>query len=77
VTEPDFELTAQVIAVVEQLPTPIYFHCGAGARASAAALIVLATQQGLKHAEVLAKAAELGIDPEQPQLRYFLENLSK
>jgi uncharacterized protein (TIGR01244 family) len=76
VTEPAPELTAQVIAAAEHLPTPIYFHCGAGARASAAALIVLATQQGLKREDILARTEELGINPDQPQLKYFLENLS-
>lgn len=72
-TVADADLTAKVVAEVEQLPTPIFFHCGAGARASAAALIAFATQQNLSRAEVLAKAAELGINPEQPQLQQFLQ----
>jgi protein tyrosine phosphatase (PTP) superfamily phosphohydrolase (DUF442 family) len=32
-TEADDELTAKVLAEVEQLPTPIHFHCGVGGRA--------------------------------------------
>ena len=75
-TEANPELTAKVIAEVEQLPTPVYFHCGVGGRASAAALITFATQQKLNHEAVLAKAEELGINPEQPQLKQFLEGLT-
>lgn len=71
----DSELTAKVLFEVEQLPTPVYFHCGAGGRASALALIALATQQQLNREEILAKAEELGINPEQPHLKQFLENL--
>lgn len=74
--EANAELTAKVIAEVEQLPTPVYFHCGAGGRASAAALITFATQQKLSREAVLAKAQELGITPEQPQLKQFLEGLA-
>lgn len=72
-TEANAELTAKVLAEVEQLPTPVYFHCGVGGRASAAALIAFATQQKLSREAVLAKAQELGIDLEQPQLKQFLE----
>jgi protein tyrosine phosphatase (PTP) superfamily phosphohydrolase (DUF442 family) len=68
-------LTAKVISEVESLPTPIYFHCGAGGRASASALIAFATQQKLSREAVLTKAQELGINLEQPQLQQFLENL--
>jgi uncharacterized protein (TIGR01244 family) len=74
-TEANAQLTAQMLAKVENLPTPIYFHCGAGGRASASALITFATQQKLNREAVLAKAKELGINPEQPQLKQFLENL--
>lgn len=74
-TEAKAELTAKVISEVERLPTPIYFHCGAGGRASASALIAFATQQKLSREAVLTKAQELGIHLEQPQLQQFLENL--
>ncbi|WP_260447148.1 fused DSP-PTPase phosphatase/NAD kinase-like protein [Nostoc sp. 2RC] len=36
--------TAKVLSELQQLPTPVYFHCGAGGRASALALIAFATQ---------------------------------
>lgn len=73
-TEAKAELTATVLSEAERLPTPIYFHCGAGGRASASALIAFATQQKLSRKAVLAKAEELGINPEQPQLKQFLES---
>lgn len=72
-TEANAELTAKVLTEVEQLPTPVYFHCGVGGRASATALIAFATQQKLSRETVLAKAQELGINLEQPQLKQFLE----
>lgn len=75
-TEADANLTAKVVAEVEQLPTPVYFHCGVGGRASAAALITFATQQNLSRDAALAKAEELGINPDQPQLKQFLDGLA-
>ncbi|MGJ5628735.1 fused DSP-PTPase phosphatase/NAD kinase-like protein [Nostoc sp. CALU 1950] len=69
-------LTATVLSEVEGLPTPVYFHCGAGGRASALALIAFATQQKLNCEQILAKAKELDINPDQPHLQNFLENLS-
>lgn len=75
-TTADAESTAKVVTAAETLPTPVYFHCGAGGRGGALALITLATQENLDRAAVLAKAQELGISPEQPQLQQFLANLS-
>lgn len=72
-TEANAELTAKVLSEVEQLPTPVYFHCGVGGRANAAALIAFATQQKLSREAILAKAQELGINLEQPHLKQFLE----
>ncbi|BAY74805.1 hypothetical protein NIES25_12210 [Nostoc linckia NIES-25] len=67
--------TAKVLSELQQLPTPVYFHCGAGGRASALALIAFATQHQLNREQVLAKAKELDINPEQAHLQQFLENL--
>lgn len=75
-TEANDGLTAKVLSELEELPTPVYFHCGAGGRANALALIAFATQQKLNREEVLAKVQELGINPEQPHLKQFLESLS-
>jgi uncharacterized protein (TIGR01244 family) len=74
-SEPNAELTLKVLAELETLPTPVFLHCGAGARGGALALIALATQQGLNREQVLAKAEELGISPEQPHLQSFLATL--
>lgn len=73
--QPNDELTAKVLWELEELPTPVFFHCGAGARAGALGLIALATQQGLNREQVIAKAQELGLNLEQPHLKSFLENL--
>ncbi|MBD2614912.1 phosphatase [Nostoc punctiforme FACHB-252] len=67
--------TAKILSELQQLPTPVYFHCGAGGRASALALIAFATQHQLNRQQVLAKAKELDINPEQVHLKQFLENL--
>ncbi|WP_445636755.1 Beta-lactamase [Nostoc sp. DSM 114161] len=67
--------TAKVLSELQQLPTPVYFHCGAGGRASALALIAFATQHQLNREQVLAKAKELDINSEQAHLKQFLENL--
>lgn len=75
-TEANAELTAKVLSEVKQLPTPVYFHCGVGGRASAAALIAFATQQKLSREAVLAKVEVLGINPKQPQLKQFLDGLA-
>ncbi len=69
-------LTATVLSELEELSTPVYFHCGAGGRASALALIAFATQQKLNREKILARAKELDINPDQPHLKQFLENLS-
>ncbi|QYO63942.1 beta-lactamase hydrolase domain-containing protein [Leptolyngbya sp. 7M] len=73
--EADDSLMAKVLWEVEKLPTPVFFHCGAGARAGALALIALATQQGLNREQVIAKAEEVGVNVEQPHLKSFLESL--
>ncbi|MGH7998148.1 MAG: phosphatase, partial [Brasilonema sp.] len=70
----DAELTNKVLKEIEGLPTPILLHCAAGARASALALIALATKEGLSHGIVLQKAEELGINTNQPHLKQFLES---
>ncbi len=75
-TEANDNSTAKVLSELQQLPTPVYFHCGAGGRASALALIAFATQHQLNLEQVLAKAKELDINPDQAHLKQFLENLS-
>ncbi|AFY61735.1 beta-lactamase hydrolase domain-containing protein [Synechococcus sp. PCC 6312] len=67
----DREIEA-ILAEVKKLPKPIVFHCGAGARGGALALIALAIEEHLSHAEIIQKAEELGINSEQPHLKLFL-----
>ena len=68
-------MTERILSELKELPTPVYFHCGVGGRASALALIAFATQEKLNREEVLTRAKELGIDPEQPHLKQLLESL--
>lgn len=68
------ESKAAVLSELEHLPEPVLIHCGVGARAGAIAPIALATQQQLNRTAVLAKAQELGINPEHPYLKVFLED---
>jgi uncharacterized protein (TIGR01244 family) len=68
------ESQAAVLSELELLPKPVLIHCGVGARAGAIALIALATQQQLSRNAVLAKAQELGINPEHPYLQVVLED---
>ncbi|MBG1242541.1 beta-lactamase hydrolase domain-containing protein [Nostoc sp. NZL] len=75
-TSANDNLTATVLSELEKLPTPVYFHCGVGGRASALALIAFATHQKLKREQVLARAKELDINLNQPHLQKFLESLS-
>ncbi len=74
-TVADRELRTEVVTRLEELPTPVYFHCGAGGRANSLALITLATQANLNREQVLAKAQELGINPDQPHIQQFLADL--
>ncbi|MBD2517761.1 phosphatase [Nostoc sp. FACHB-973] len=75
-TQANDNSTAKVLSELQQLPTPVYFHCGVGGRASALALIAFATQHQLNREQVLVKAKELDINPDQAHLKQFLENLS-
>ncbi len=61
-----------ILAEVAKLPKPIVFHCGAGARGGALALIAFAIEESLGYEEIIQKAEELGINLEQPHLKLFL-----
>ncbi len=71
-TEAGDGLTGKVLEELEGLPGPILLHCAAGSRASALALIALATGEKLSHEQVLHKAQELGLNLDQPHLKQFL-----
>lgn len=68
----DSELTNQVLAELENLPKPILIHCGAGARASALALIATAVKESWTPEQIAEKAQQLGIQLNQPHLTQFL-----
>lgn len=71
-TEPNQELTKAALQEIADLPKPILIHCAAGARASGIALIAHAIQAGLTYEQIQQKAADLGINLEQPHLKQFL-----
>ncbi|RCJ32938.1 phosphatase [Nostoc minutum NIES-26] len=71
-TEPNQELTKAALQKIADLPKPILIHCAAGARASGIALIANAIHEGLTYEQITQKAAELGINLEQPHLKQFL-----
>lgn len=61
---------------VEELPGPVYVHCGAGQRACAFSL--LAERQGETPESVLAEAEGKGIDlPDAPVRDFIQETLRK
>ncbi len=71
-SEVDPALTEEAIQEIENLPKPVLVHCGAGARASAIALIATATQEGLTVEQIEQKAQKLGLSLDQPHLKQFL-----
>jgi uncharacterized protein (TIGR01244 family) len=72
ISEPDHKQVEEAIQEIENLPKPVLVHCGAGARATAIALIATATQKGLTHEQITQKAQELGLNLDQPHLKQFL-----
>lgn len=64
---------SEALEALEGLPKPVLIHCGAGARAGAIALIAKATQENLSPEALIAQAEQLGLSPDQPHLRQFIE----
>lgn len=48
-------------------------HDDIGMRAGSIALVATAVQEGFTLEQVLSKAEELGLNPEQPDLKQFIE----
>jgi uncharacterized protein (TIGR01244 family) len=71
-SESNQELVEVAIHEIENLPKPILVHCGAGARASAIALIAAAIHEGLTYEQIIEKAKLLGLNLEQPHFKQFL-----
>lgn len=64
---------SEALEALEGLPKPVLIHCGAGARAGAIALIARATQENLPPEALIAQAEQLGLSPDQPHLKQFIE----
>ena len=64
---------SKALAALESLPKPVLIHCGAGARAGAIALIAQAGQEDLSPETVIEQAEHLGLSPDQPHLKQFIE----
>lgn len=64
----------QILETLDQLPKPTLIHCAGGMRASAIALLSIATQEGLTAEQAIEKARELGYDyTVNPNLKQFFE----
>jgi uncharacterized protein (TIGR01244 family) len=69
------EQLSQILADLEQLPKPSLIHCAGGMRASAIALLSLASQENLTAEQAIERARELGYDYNvNPKLKQFFEN---
>lgn len=64
---------SEALEALEGLPKPVLIHCGAGARAGAIALIAKATQENLSPEDLTEQAEQLGLEPDQPHLKQFIE----
>ncbi|MBE9160442.1 phosphatase [Nodosilinea sp. LEGE 06152] len=62
------------LAALDGLPKPVLIHCRGGGRATAVALIAIATQKKLSQEAFLEQAAAHNLGPEQPQIQKFLRD---
>ena len=62
----------QFRAKYPELPKPIFAHCKTGKRAGAMAIMNIAVDQGWTGSETLAKAEQIGLDCDQPELQEFI-----
>lgn len=64
-----------ILAELDQLPKPTLIHCAGGMRASAIALLSIATQEGLTAEQAITRAQELGYDYNvNPKIKQFFED---
>lgn len=74
VDEVTIDQLTHILEELEQLPKPTLIHCAGGMRASAIALLSIATQEGLTAEQAIEKAHELGYDYSvNPKLKQFFE----
>jgi uncharacterized protein (TIGR01244 family) len=71
-TTPDGEALDGALAALDALPKPVLIHCRGGGRATAVALVAIATQEKLSRDVFLDRVKAHGLGPEQPQIQQFL-----
>lgn len=62
------------LLTLENLPKPVLIHCRTGARATALAMVAIATQEALTLEQFIWRVAEYGLDQKQPQIQQFLQD---
>lgn len=72
-TTADPESIDAAIAQLNELPTPVLVHCGAGLRATGITLIALAKQQNWSLETLTTEAERLGFSLDQPHIRQFIQ----
>jgi uncharacterized protein (TIGR01244 family) len=71
-TTPEGESLEAALAALAALPKPVLIHCRGGGRATAVALVAIATQEKLSRDAFLDRVKAHGLGPEQPQIQQFL-----
>jgi uncharacterized protein (TIGR01244 family) len=67
-----FEQADEFRGRLQHLPKPAYVHCGGARRAGAFAMIAWAMQENATGEQALAKADEIGLPLDTPELRQFV-----
>lgn len=73
-TTPKGEDLDAALAALDDLPKPVLIHCRGGGRATAVALVAIATQEKLSRDAFLERVKAHGLGPEQPQIQPFLRD---
>jgi uncharacterized protein (TIGR01244 family) len=73
-TTPEGEALEAALAALEALPKPVLIHCRGGGRATAVALVAIATQEKLSRDTFLDRIQSYGLGPEQPQIQQVLRD---
>jgi uncharacterized protein (TIGR01244 family) len=69
---PTLDQVDEALEALEDLPTPVLIHCGAGLRAGAVALIAAAQTQNLSLPEFVERAKALEL-LDQPHIKQFIQ----
>jgi uncharacterized protein (TIGR01244 family) len=73
-TELTEDYTTHVLQCIDEMPKPVLIHCAVSMRATAMALMNLATRQGLTAEQAFEKAREIGFDWDTyPHLKEFFK----